>query len=155
MKKIITGLLIGFGILFILGLAGGIAGYRWWKSNKSALIESAKSVIAEAGQFGATTDCEGCVDEMADRLKKDAGFKNQMKMNIFMVGCLQSSRYTPQFCDSVPPADKIMKTVAWRTNMCKKYGVNNNAQNVFAAVQTYCEKCRQDSANKSIGGPAQ
>src|SRR5262245_44047828 len=86
-------------VLLVVGVVG--AGAWWWMRNKDALMNRAKEVVAEGKDFGSKTDNQGCVDESVARYKKEPGFASALSTSIFMRTCLDNSRPTPGFCDSV------------------------------------------------------
>lgn len=126
-------------VLLVVGVIG--AGAWWWMRNKEALINRAKEVVAEGKDFGSKTDNQGCVDEGVVRYKKDPGLTSVISTSIFLRTCLDSSRPTPGFCDSVPKKTEFMKTTEWRMGQCRQHGMAGDSycQNIFQAVQEYCE----------------
>src|SRR5262245_3352505 len=89
-------------IVLVLLFVG--AGVFVWMKNKDKWMARAKEVVAEGQQFGKQTDNQGCVDEGVSRYKKEPGFGTAISTSIFMRTCLESSKPTPGFCDSVPQA---------------------------------------------------
>ena len=129
-------------VLALLVVGVVVAGGFWWMRNKDALISRAKEVMAEGENFGRGTDNQGCVDESISRYKKEPGFSNAISTSIFMGICLNDSKPTPGFCDSVPKETEFIKSGKWRAEQCRNYGLAGDSycQNLFQPVQQYCEK---------------
>lgn len=129
-------------ILLIVGVV--VAGGFWWMRNKDALVSRAKEVVSEGQDFGSSTDNQGCVDESLSRYKKEPGFTNAISTAIFMRTCLDTSKSTPGFCDSVPKETEFIKSGKWRAEQCRNYGLAGDSycQNLFQPIQQYCAKER-------------
>jgi hypothetical protein len=143
MSSFIKAILVVAGICFFLVVAAGVGGYLWIKHNKAALIGSAKAVLEEGKHFGAATDSNGCLTEAVNRLKKDDGIKSQIKIGLFLRSCLNTGKPSDGFCNEVPPEMEIIKSAAWRIQMCRKYGLKDSHHILFQNVQKYCEECRK------------
>ena len=87
-------------IVLVVGMIA--AGAFWWMRNKDAEMSRANEVVAEGREFGKGTDNRGCVDEGVSRYKKEPGFSNALSNGIFVRICLDNSKPTPGFCDTVP-----------------------------------------------------
>ena len=127
-------------VLLVVGVV--VAGGFWWMRNKDALISRAKEVVAEGQDFGRGTDNQGCVDESIARYKKEPGFTNAISIGIFMRTCLDNSKATPGFCDTVPKETEFIKSGKWRAEQCSNYALAGDSycQNLFQPVQQYCAK---------------
>jgi hypothetical protein len=134
-------------VLLIVGAAG--LGVYVWKKHGPALVASGQQGLAEGKEFGAQTDNQGCVDEGVARQRKAAGFADLMKSGIFLRSCLDASRPVPNFCDGVPRALQLMKTVEWRKAQCEKYGLGQDQQcpQLFQQVQQFCELRARRTSN--------
>jgi len=134
-------LLIVVVVVIVLVVGVVIAGVFWISHNKDAWIARGKEVMTEGRDFGRKTDNQGCVDESISRYKKDPGFTGTISNGIFMRGCLESSRPTPDFCDDVPRQTEFIKSAQWRLSQCTHVDLqkDNNCQNLFAPVQQFCE----------------
>ena len=138
--------IVGVVVLLIAGVAG--LGVYVWKKHGPELVASGKQGMEEGRSFGEGTDNQGCVDEGVARNRKAKGFGELMKSGIFLRSCLDASRPTPNFCDGVPGALQIMKTVEWRKAQCEKYGLGQDQQcsQLFQQVQQFCEqRARRES----------
>ena len=128
------------GILLVVGViaAGGI----WFYRNKDALKAKLDTVTNEARDFGKNTDNQGCVNETISRYKTGPGITSAMSNAIFVRICLDNSRETPGFCESVPKQREFMKTAQWRKEQCQSAGLESDSycESLFTPVQQFCEK---------------
>jgi hypothetical protein len=144
--------LLIIAIVIVLLVVGGIgAGAWWWMRNKDALLGGAQ----EGKEFGVRTDNQGCVTEGVTRYKKDPGITSAIATSIFMRTCLDASKPSPGFCDSVPGKTEFIKTAEWRREQCSKHGLgsDNYCQNIFQSVQEYCEHPGSSPANRNSNSP--
>ena len=127
-------------VLLVVGVIVG--GVVWWSRNKDKLLARGKEVMTEGRDFGRNTDNQGCVDESMSRYKKEPGFSGAISNSIFMRTCLDASRPTPGFCDSVPGKTEFIKTAQWRRDQCAKVDLSKDSycQQLFQPVQEYCER---------------
>ncbi|MCX5797162.1 MAG: RDD family protein [Elusimicrobia bacterium] len=125
-------------VLFAAALAGLV---HWLRSNKGKLDEQRRAIATEAAAFAGKTDQEGCVKESLSRLA-GAGFMDQVRDGVFLENCLGAARPSETFCDAVPPENSIMATVAWRSQVCEKYGHPNDPAcgRLLAAIQRHCRQ---------------
>lgn len=128
------------GILLVVGViaAGGI----WFYRNKDALKAKLDTITTEAGDFGKNTDNQGCVNETISRYKTEPGITSAMSNAIFVRMCLDNSRPTPGFCESVPKQREFMKTAQWRKEQCQRAGLERDSycESLFTPIQQFCEK---------------
>ena len=128
------------GILLVVGViaAGGI----WFYRNKDVLKAKLDTVTTEARDFGKNTDNQGCVNETISRYKAESGITSAMSNAIFVRICLDNSRETPGFCESVPKQREFMKTAQWRKEQCQRAGLERDSycESLFTPVQQFCEK---------------
>ena len=126
-------------VVLIVGVVG--AGVFWWMRNKDALMNRAKEVVAEGKDFGGHSDNQGCVNESISRYKKEPGFSSAISTSIFMRTCLDASRPTPGFCESVPKTTEFVKSAEWRRDQCSRADLSRDSycQQLFQPVQQFCE----------------
>lgn len=128
------------GILLVVGViaAGGI----WFYRNKDALKGKLDTITTEARDFGKNTDNQGCVNETISRYKSEPGITSAMSNAIFVRMCLDNSRPTPGFCESVPKQREFMRTAQWRKEQCQRAGLERDSycESLFAPIQQFCEK---------------
>ena len=121
-----------------------IAGFLIYR-NKDAIVAKTKEIATEAKNFGEQTDNQGCVDEAILRYKAEPGFTKAISASIFMRICLDNSKATPGFCNEVPKQMEFMKTAQWRRDQCQRVDLSrdSNCQNLFTAIQQFCEEGRR------------
>lgn len=128
------------GILLVVGVIAA-AGF-WFYRNKDALQTKINDITTEARDFGQGTDNQGCVDETISRYKAEPGFTSAMSNAIFVRICLDNSRVTPGFCDSVPTQTEFRRTAQWRKEQCQRAGLERDSycESLFTPIQQFCEK---------------
>jgi hypothetical protein len=128
------------GILLVVAVIAA-AGF-WFYRNKDALKGKLDSITTEARDFGKNTDNQGCVNETISRYKAEPGITSAMSNAIFVRICLDNSRETPGFCESVPKQREFMKTAQWRKEQCQSVGLAGDSycESLFTPVQQFCEK---------------
>jgi hypothetical protein len=131
---------IAGGILVVLILVVAIAGgLYWWSTNGKQLIAQAGKAVQEGKEFGAHTDNQGCVSGALTRYKQNKGFGGALSTSLFLKGCLDGSRPTPGFCDSVPKELEFTKSAEWRIRQCSIAGVSDEyCPQIFSQVQKFC-----------------
>ena len=134
-------------VLLVVGVVG--AGVFWWMRNKDTLMARAKEVVTEGKTFGNHSDNVECVDETISRYKKDPGLSSAISSSIFMRTCLDASKPTPGFCDSVPGKTEFMKGAQWRRDQCSRVSLAGDSycQQLFQPVQDYCETRSRKSSD--------
>jgi hypothetical protein len=97
----------------------------------------------EGRAFGRSTDQNGCMKEGLSRAKKILVLDtdNSILNDKFVVGCLDTSRASPGFCDNVPGL--VLSTFEnWERKQCKKSGmdpVDTDCKSVFSHQVSFCE----------------
>lgn len=127
-------------VLLIVGVIG--VGAFWWMKNKDALMARAKEVVSEGKEFGGHNDNQACVDEAISRYKKEPRFGNALSANFFLRACLEASKPTPGFCETVPKTTEFMKSAEWQVEQCRRLdlGKDSYCRQLFQPVQQFCEK---------------
>jgi hypothetical protein len=135
-------LLIIGGVLVVLAVVVGVAGYIVVRKYGPGLMAAAEKSVNEGREYGRQTDNEGCVNEAASRHAHVKGFGEMVKNGVFMRACLEASRPTPGFCDGVPGRLEFMKSADWQLDRCKRYGLTPQQQcgQLFQQVQQFCEQ---------------
>lgn len=135
-------ILLIVAIVVVVLVAGVIGtGVVWWMKNKDALMARAKEVVAEGKEYGKNSENQACVDEAISRYKKEPGFASAMSNNFFLRACLEASKPTPGFCDSVPRATEFMKSAEWQGDQCRRVDLSKDSycRQLFQPVQQFCE----------------
>ena len=133
---IISGVIL---LLIALGVVG--LGVYLWREHGRGFIETAQKTGNEGREYGRRTDAQGCLNEGLARHTRAQGFGEIVGANVFLRMCLDASRPTPGFCDSVPRQLEFIKSAEWQQEQCRKHGLMPAKQcgQVFAEVQKYCE----------------
>jgi hypothetical protein len=132
-------IILVIGILLVVGVIA--AGGFWFYRNKDALNAKLKSITTEASDFGKNTDNQGCVNETISRYKAEPGITSAMSNAIFVRICLDSSRATPGFCESVPKQTEFRRTGQWRKEQCQRAGLERDSycESLFTPIQQFCD----------------
>jgi hypothetical protein len=127
-------------VVLILGVVG--TGVVWWMKNKDAYMARGKEVVAEGKEFGGRSDNQACVDEALSRYKQEPGFGSAISNNIFLRSCLDASKPTDGFCESVPKVTEFMKSAEWQREQCGRVDLAKDSycRQLFQPVQQFCEK---------------
>ena len=128
------------GLLLVVGVIG--AGIFWFSRNKDALLAKGKAIIEEGQEAGRHTDNQGCVDQAITRYKTETGFTNGISTSVFMQSCLQSSKPTPGFCDTVPKETEFIKSGQWQLAQCQNVGLGSDqyCRQLFQTVERFCDR---------------
>ena len=145
-------LLIGGVLLVVLIVGAAVAIFLLARSYGPGLVEAGKQTYGEGVEYGRRTDNEGCLNESVARQARAEGFTDLIKNNVFMRACLEASRPTPGFCDTVPRQTEFMKSIAWRTQQCQRYGLSQEQQcsQLFGQVQQFCELRGERGTNANV-----
>lgn len=137
--------LIVIGIFLLLGVIAIIGGVVWWnKGGGKEMIGGAIEAVQDGQKYGRTADNAACVDEGFVRYKKDTSLQNVITAKSFLTGCLQTSRETPNFCNSVPGQFEFQEGARWKADQCRERGLGSdqNCQQMFDAVIQHCQQKR-------------
>ena len=146
--------LLILGVLLVLLMVGaGVAVFFLARTYGPGLVEAGKQTYNEGVEYGRRTDNEGCLNEAVARQARAEGFADLIKNNVFMRACLEASRPTPGFCDTVPRRTEFMKSIGWQQQQCQRYGLSAEQQcsQLFGQVQQFCEE-RPRGDNNNAGG---
>jgi hypothetical protein len=127
--------LIGCGVLIVLMILLGVAGYLWFRGSESGLEEAGR----EGARAGIGIEEAECIPAGAERAGEAGGLTSAMAAGVWMRACLEHSRETPGFCDDVPPPTAIRRTAEWRSARC---GGDAACESVMPVVQAYCAEGR-------------
>ncbi len=136
--KVILGV-IAFFLLFIASLIG--LGMYGWNKHKDGFIASAKEMKKAGQEYGRNVDNKACIASVIARHQKSPSFGNSIKLNVFLSSCLDASKPTPGFCETVPAKTDFLKTAIWRAEQCQALKINDHyCPNYFGEVQEFCER---------------
>ena len=133
---IITGI-----VLLLVLVVGIVAGVYWASQQAGPLLARSKEAMEEGRRFGASTDNGGCLAETLASYKKEPGFSKAVTSQLFLSGCLPTSRETKGFCDDVPALTEFTKSVKWQMDQCARAGLTSDSYcgQLFTPVQKFCE----------------
>ena len=147
--------LLILGVLLVLLVVGGaVAVYFLARTYGPGLVEAGKQTYGEGVEYGRRTDNEGCLNEAVARQARAEGFTDLIKNNVFMRACLEASRPTPGFCDTVPRRTEFMKSIGWQQQQCQRYGLSPEKQcsQLFGQVQQFCDERGRRAENANADG---
>jgi len=122
-----------------------------------AIVKNIEQAGEEAKEYGRRTDNEGCVNEAVARHARSEGLGDIFKNTIFLRICLDASRPTPGFCDTVPHQLEFSRSAQWQLEQCRRYGLSPEKQcgQLFQQVQQFCDSPRArpyvDTDNSEYG----
>lgn len=145
-------LIVG-GLLFVLLIVAVVGVVYVAKKYGPQIVEAGQKTYAEGVEYGRLTDNEGCVNEAAARHVHVNGFTAFVRNGVFMEACLEASRPTPGFCDTVPGEMEFLKGASWQQQQCKRYGLKPESQcgQLFQGVQRFCDKHGRGGAKGGAG----
>jgi len=148
----ITKVLIGvvaFGVLLGTLTAAGVL---WlFRSVGPALRDSAKTVHSQGTRDGAGLNDSACVAASLDRLR--AGTANVFRENLWLTGCLETSRLDDDLCRAVPPASATLQVSLWAAGRCNALGIGGHECGTFMQrVAEYCSSPERQKKEARRGG---
>ena len=148
-------LLILAGVLVLLIIGVVVATVYVWNTKGKQFLEQTMKTREDGREYGKKSDNAACVTEGLVRYKKDSSFTGIVNAKSFLTGCLQTSRPTPNFCEGVPRRLDFSDSARWRIEQCKKndLGEDSNCQQIFDAVQEYCEEHGSSNSNDHTPPP--
>jgi len=123
-------------VIILLCLAGGFMAYRWFNSNKDAML----NVQKEGAAFGQGKDFEQCTTAALARV--GPGIMSNVQARIFADGCYKSATKLDASCEGVPAKTEIMKNAQWNVEQCRKRGAAND-QGCVQLMPALAEACRR------------
>ena len=103
----------------------------------------AEQVEKDGVEFGKHTDQLGCLNEALQRLGAANKSKNIIKRRetqLFLYGCFQTSRPTPDFCANAPKEDAFFEVQRWSKKRCEELGAGDDdaCESLFMEVSDVC-----------------
>ena len=135
--KILLGVLAGIAVLIGVLVAAGL-----W------LGKSAEGMVDDARKFAANTTKQGCVTEMAARLKACDGMRCTVSIPIWGGICLEDAKGSKEeFCASVPNMKDENAFSRWQGTFCAEYGLDQ--QKCLMAGTIVAGHCMPATAEKA------
>jgi hypothetical protein len=131
--------LILFGSILVLGIGLVGAGVYWFKAHGAEMLASMSAADSAGRQFGVSTDNQGCITDALAPGKQTISITEVIRSTAYLHGCLEASRVTPGFCDSVPSPTAFTKSISWTQAQCAKVAAQNPfCSQIMGNVQRFC-----------------
>ena len=144
--KVIIGVGTAF-LLIVVIIVGGV--FYWWsygggKQMANDTVNNIEKSEKDGEAFGKTVESDACIDKALEQDKSGSTFNAALSSQIFLQGCLKTSRETPGFCVGVPKMTQIIDGPKWQVQKCREHGAANDpiCPQVFQKVQEHCEMKR-------------
>lgn len=121
-------------------LIGGGAWY-WWTNHGTEFLDAGKTAIMEGEASGRALDESGCMAQAIERHKADWNrtMASAIRNNLWLNGCLDTSRAQDKFCDGVPANDDVMAAALWAASACANQGMSDSyCGNLVSNAVKYC-----------------
>lgn len=149
MSKTVKIILAVCTTLVLLLVITVVAGYFVISHYGKGWMEAGERKMKDGAEFGVRTDNKGCLAEAIRRHRADDSITGSIGNNLFLRGCLESSRKTVNFCNGVPPESEFTKSIQWRLSKCRDENLNDSqCGQLFAQVQSYCDKLQKGDAKR-------
>lgn len=132
-------------ILAAIALAGALliggGGWYWWTHYGTEFLESGKTAIMEGEASGRSLDESGCMAQAIERHKADWNrtMISAIRNNVWLSGCLDTSRVQEKFCEGVPSDDDVMAAALWAASACANQGLSDSyCGNLVSNAVKYC-----------------
>lgn len=134
-----------FAILAAIALAGvlliGGMSWYWWTRYGSEILDSGKAAMVEGEASGRDLDEGGCMTRAIEKHKSDWNrtMASAVRNNVWLSGCLDSSRVQEKFCDDVPSGDNAVAAALWAASTCAALGLSDSyCGNLVLNAVKYC-----------------
>ena len=127
------------GVLVVV--AAGMIGYRWWTNNKEQLLQQAKNAQGEGEAFGSGKPVAVCIDEGLRQVQECGGLPCEIKVRLFLDGCMRSAANTREYCGTVPPRTEFLKRAQWSIDECgrRNLSTDQRCNRVMQGVGGVCD----------------
>ena len=128
------------GVLVVV--AAGVIGYRWWTNNKTHLMQQAKNAQGEGEAFGRGKEVNACIDEGLRQVQECGGLPCEIKVRLFLDGCMKSSANTHDYCASIPPRTEFLKHAKWALDECSRRNLatDQRCSRIMQGVGSICDR---------------
>jgi hypothetical protein len=133
-------------IVAMLGAMGAVIGYRWWMNNKEQLLQQAKHAQGDGEAFGQGKQATACVDEAMRQVHECGGLPCEIKVRLFLDGCMKSASNTRDYCASIPPRTEFIKRAQWTLDECGKRNLATD-QRCTRVMQGLGSVCDREASN--------
>jgi hypothetical protein len=121
--------------------------YLLYRNFVAPAVEQGTAAYADGEMFAANSDQQGCVNEARARGTRDSSMTSAIAQGLFLRSCLEKSRPTPGFCDSIPaPSDSTRRgdMEAWVKERCP--GAQSSAPGCVmleVQLQSFCHPTKR------------
>ena len=150
-----------FAILLAVAVSGALliggGAWYWWSRYGTEFVDSGKTAILEGEASGRMLDENGCMVRAIERHKADWNrtMASAIRNNLWLGGCLNTSRAQEKFCDNVPPESDMMAAAVWAASACASNGLSDSyCGNLFSNAVKYCSSSRRADKLRSGTVPA-
>ena len=126
-------------------LVGGGAWY-WWSHYGTEFLDAGKTAMLEGEASGRTLDESGCMVRAIERHKADWNrtMASAVRNNLWLSGCLNTSRVQEKFCDNVPSHDNVVAAGLWAASACANNDLSDSyCGNLLSNAVKYCSSSRR------------
>ncbi|HTA17134.1 MAG TPA: hypothetical protein VK786_05255 [bacterium] len=121
---------------------GSVSVLWWFGAHKAEWQKEGDEAIAEGVADGRTRNCEQCVLLAIKRLPPDAGLMEEVRVQMYLKGCLYAAKGTLPYCQDAPSETDIPKSTAWRLKTYEALGLpagENAAESpIVISIQEHC-----------------
>lgn len=128
----------------LLMVAGG---WYWWTQHSRDFFESSRTVMDEGRTAGRRLDEPACLALAIDRHRRQGSnsMTAAVRNNLWLAGCLETSRPQPRFCEGVPSYESPVAVGAWAGLACAQQGISDPyCGNLYSNVAKYCSSSRRE-----------
>jgi hypothetical protein len=127
---------IAAAVLLLMMLGAGACIYYF-----SQIGKDVKQDQVAGERLGETADEDACLKEAFARTKGKSMIAGTASGTVFLGACLQKSKPSPGFCDSVPSREDKEGTRTWAEAKCRDLGESNiTCGAIFGIVINHCQK---------------
>lgn len=132
---------IAAAVLLLMMLGAGACIYYF-----SQIGKDAKQDQTAGERFGETADEEACLKEAFARAKDKNMIAATATTTVFLGACLQKSKPSPGFCDTVPSGQDKESSRIWAETKCRDLGQSSiTCGAVLGIVIGHCQRSERSA----------
>ncbi len=131
---------IGCVVLLVIFVLVAVVGLLYVGRHKDEWLAAGKKADEEGRAYAAGKTVNDCVDESLRHLRACSGIGCEVRVQVFLSGCLKVAAPSPELCAAIPPRGEIMETAKWSLAECARRGLPNSqpCSRLFQEVQRHC-----------------
>ena len=150
-------ILAAIAVVGALVIGGG--GWYWWTYHGKEFLDSGAAAMVEGEASGRSLDEGGCMAQAIERHKADWNrtMASAIRNNVWLAGCLGTSRVQEKFCEGVPAGDDLAAAALWAASACANNGMSDSyCANLVSNAVKYCSSPKRAEKLKpgTLPGPA-